>query len=70
MEIICYLGLANVYGGVQLVKHENKYYLALEDYDGDNFIEISKFLAGEIIREFQETKTMKSGSIEDGKWYE
>ena len=59
MEIVCYLGLANAYGGVKLVKHENKYYLVLEDYCGDGFIEISEFLAKEIIREFKEPKEMK-----------
>lgn len=54
MKILCNLGLENYYGEVKLVQYGEKYYLGLENYDQEYFIEISSFLAGCIYGEFKD----------------
>ena len=58
MECLVELGLANYYGEVKLYKINDKYYLGLENYDGDFGIEISEKLSVAIIEEFKDKKEM------------
>ena len=46
-------GLANYYGYVELQKIEDKYFLTLENYDGDYGVEVSEEFALAMQKEFE-----------------
>lgn len=35
-------GLGNYYGSVEFVERDGKYFMTLENYDGEHYVEISK----------------------------
>ena len=56
MKKIIESGICNYYGEVVLNEHEGKYYLSLENYDGDSYYEVSKEFADMFIKEFEVEK--------------
>jgi hypothetical protein len=47
-----YLGLSNYYGSVEAYEKDGKYFMSLENWDGDDIIEVSEEFYKAIEKEF------------------